>query len=61
MLKILSNCHIKLKTATEGLKPHTAFCFDFQSFVKARLYKLDCKCMTELISYRYRDKAKDPR
>ena len=38
------------KTATEILKPYTAFCLHFQSCVNTRLYKLDCKCMTELIS-----------
>ena len=39
------SCQIALfssKTVTEK----TIFCFDLQSCVKTRLYKLGCKCMT---------------
>ena len=39
---ILSTCPIQLIK----LKPYTIFCFDFQSCMNTRLYKLDCKCMT---------------
>ena len=31
------------KTATEGLKPNTVFCFDIQSYLDLRLYNLDFK------------------
>ena len=57
------SCWIALnssKTATEILKPYTVFCFDFQSFVNVRLYKLVCKCMTALLAVT-ETRIKDPR
>ena len=48
------------KTATESLKLYTVFCFDFQSHVNLRLYKLNCNCMTALLTVT-ETRLKDPR
>ena len=61
------SCQIALfssKTATESLQPYTVFCFDLQSCINLRLYKLSYK--DPVISVwkhflRCRDKAKRPK
>ena len=57
------SCQIALfrsEIVTESLKPYSVFCFDLQSCVKIRLYKLDCKCLTALLTV-IEARLKDPR
>ena len=48
------------KTASLSLKPYTVFCFDLQSCVILRLYKLSCKWLTALLTFTG-TRLKDPR
>ena len=47
------SCQIALfssKTATERFNSYTVFCFDLQSCVNLRFYKLGCQWLTALLT-----------
>ena len=48
--KSCQNALFSSKTATESLKPYTVFCFDLQSCVKIRFYKIGCKYLTAVLT-----------